>query len=597
MNSQCTHWVNHPSPPVHGNVSWDHKNACMEERSRGPLPPIVGTPQTTENGPKPPVLRGGEEAQEGSAKSTPRKSHQAVRPTPSSRPPSAPPSSVAEGELPSDHISEYPSQSTHTSDSGPTRPALTFVGRTPSYADSDSDDVSMETGPDGPNPPRFLRPRSTPPPPTFHAKTPVQGTEFEQDIYTYMYWAILRITAVEEDMSDLMLTLTQAVASIQEATMAASSAFGPGGLKYEAMDALKDQHHTSCATVESTVSSLGARVTVLQSAIDDLRRQAPPPARPPRSFDRPTSPAPVSAPSIPAPAPSPAHFPPPLADGDQSQNSNPPAMSLSLAQVERELSQPGISAKRRKNVLKQRSRLLGLVTPEVQAWAEQQSPVPSNQVSTTPAPSAPSAPSPPHEEDTPWSVIAARNASKPLTLKSRRVANRDNSNLWIVWFTDSAPKEEECLTDCVMWSLVNSIDKSVYGFEALSVNWSGCGKGPSIMIRFSGTTIANNIDTHCGEIRKRLAHGKDVRTVTLTKNVRRSKVVVASVPCMDPINGDVPYTIAHVTEEMAKNPLFKRLKFISHPHWLTDNLELRTLGNIAFVFEDPDGSYADDLIF
>ena len=623
----------------HGNVSRDHKAARMGERRRGPLS-SVNNPQPADDGLD--VTAGGpDDTPEGNAGPTQRK-HRLREPLVPARPPSAPQpppinnsaneppivlvpsSSAADGELSGDHISDFPSQVVQNTHSVPTGVAFVPAESQLSYASSEGDgDVAMGTSPDDVNLSGCIcgapspRSRSSPPPPSFPARSQESESDsnpeswFIRDLYTFMNWTGPRVAEIEENVSKLRSLLSNLARTLS--------------VVQDTMSSMKEQQHTSCAAIESAVSGLDARATVLQTAVNDLRRQNPPQPRPPHALDNSPSP-PVHVPA--PPPPTPALVSPPSVPEGRNSSSNPPANSLTLEQVERELSQPGISPNRKKNVIKRRNVLLELVSPEVRAWAARQDaaradgialPPPTTSdprtpntsmppVTTTPAQAqptftqaqptpAPTVPTPPtHGEDTSWSTVAAKNANKPLTLKARRVASRDDSNLWIIRFTDSPPREEQRMTDRAMWSVVNSIDKSVYGFEALSVNWSGRGKGPSIMIRFSGTTIAANIDTHSAEIRRRLAHGKDIRTITLTKNVRCSKVVVTGIPCTDPLNGDAPYTIARVTEEMSKNPLFERLKFVSQPHWLTEDLESKTFGNVAFVFEDPDGSYTDDLI-
>ena len=594
----------------------------MEGHRRGPLS-STNTPQSTEDGLDSPALMGSKDTPEGSIGPSQRK-HRPRDPVPPPHPSPAPqprpaatpavgspavlvPSSSATGgELAGDHISEFPSQTTQVTDPEPAMVVPASSERALSYAPTEEDEgVAMEISPDDLAPSGChcnvlpTRTRSSTPPPSFPAEHQSSGlnpeSTFIEDLYKYMNWTAPRVSEIEGDVSGLRSILSEFTRTLTA--------------MQETMNAMKEQQRASHAVVESAVSGLGARVTVLQTAVDDLRRLNPPPTRPPRSSDRPSS-LPVHTPVPPANTPALVPLPPPISRG-QTASSNPPVKSLTLMQVENELSQPGISPKRQKNVLKQRSKLLELAPPEVQAWVAQQDaartsnalntpptvPItPSTTNQTPPAPALTASQPPAQSKEAPWSVVAARGANKPLTLRNRRVANRDDSNLWIIRFTDSAPREEERLTDHAMWSRVNSIDKSVYGFEALSVSWSGRGKGPSIMIRFSGTTITANIDTHSAEIRRRLAHGKDIRTITLTKNVRCSKVVVTGIPCTDPLNGDAPYTIARVTEEMSKNPLFARLKFISQPHWLTDDLDQKIYGNVAFVFEDPDGSYVDDLI-
>ena len=346
----------------HGNVSRDQKAAQMGERRRGPLS-SVNNPQPTDDGLDVPAVRGPDDTPEGNAGPMQRKNRlrdtfvptrppSAPQPPPASNPANEPPvvlvpsSSAADGELSGDYISDFPSQVVQDTHSAPTRVTFVPTESQLSYASGEEDgDVAMGTGPDDVNrsgctcgaPPS--RSRSTPPPPSFPARSQESEPEsnpeswFIRDLYTFMNWTGPRVAEIEENVSELRSVLSNLARTLS--------------VVQDTMSSMKEQQRTSCATIESTVSGLDARATVLQTAINDLRRQNPPQPRTPHTLDSSLSP-PVHIPAPPPPAPA-IVSPPPVPEGRNS-SSNPPANSLTLEQVERELSQPGISPNRKKTL-------------------------------------------------------------------------------------------------------------------------------------------------------------------------------------------------------------------------------------------------------
>lgn len=116
------------------------------------------------------------------------------------------------------------------------------------------------------------------------------------------------------------------------------------------------------------------------------------------------------------------------------------------------------------------------------------------------------------------------------------------------------------------------------------------------MIRFASADSKLNIDTHGPKIRERLAHGEPLASVTLTRNIRCSKLVIANVPCLDPVNMDRTTPITEVIEELKKDHLYSGLAIVQKPRWTSTDLTGKAYGSISFVFEDHDGSEADRLL-
>ena len=152
------------------------------------------------------------------------------------------------------------------------------------------------------------------------------------------------------------------------------------------------------------------------------------------------------------------------------------------------------------------------------------------------------------------------------------------------------------MSDMEMWRAVNSLNKENFGFEAKSVSWSGRGLGPSIMIRFASTDTHHIIDAHSQNIRQRLAHGIPIHLISLTKNIRCSKLVIANVPCQHPDNMDQVVPIADVISELKKDEQYRGLSIVQGPRWTAADLSEKLFGSVSFVFEDPDGSTADKML-
>ena len=386
---------------------------------------------------------------------------------------------------------------------------------------------------------------------------------------------------------------------------------------------------------DATTKTLTSRLDLIESSIAEIKRsiyqrqpdqrartsQLPSPFQPPEPNMK-------TRPTIPAPHAATANLPPTPA------HQKKPADTMSIIEIQQELGSGTTGKNRTKTLTSQLTKLMTMAPKEIAEFASRKtdgrptdlSPnlpfdqanwdtmdVTTDQFEDLNSPPktariAPPAVPPQGQAEQSWAQVTrngshSKNPSPPknTTLlpqaqspppqKRRRV---DDSQMWIMRFTSGAPPLDKRLTDQKMWSLVNSINKENIPFEAKSVAWSRGGVGPSIMIRFSAFDKFDDIDAHSREIRRRLAHDNPIESITLTKNVKCSKIAIENIPCQSEDNMDEVIPIEDVTAELRKNPLYCRLNMVQPPRWVTQDLHERTHGTINFTFEDPDGSYADD---
>jgi hypothetical protein len=116
-----------------------------------------------------------------------------------------------------------------------------------------------------------------------------------------------------------------------------------------------------------------------------------------------------------------------------------------------------------------------------------------------------------------------------------------------------------------MWSLVNSINKEHVPFEAKSISWSRGGFRPSIMIHFSSFDKVENIDAQSRKIHLHLAHGNHLESITMTKNIKCSKIAIDNIPCGSEDNMDQTTPVEVVATELWKNSLYDRLILVQQP--------------------------------
>ena len=85
------------------------------------------------------------------------------------------------------------------------------------------------------------------------------------------------------------------------------------------------------------------------------------------------------------------------------------------------------------------------------------------------------------------------------------------------------------------------------------------------MIRFSAFDKFDDIDAHSREICQRLAHDNPIESITLTKNVKCSKIAIKNIPCQSEDNMDEAIPIEAIIAELRKNPLYCRLNMVQPP--------------------------------
>ena len=172
----------------------------------------------------------------------------------------------------------------------------------------------------------------------------------------------------------------------------------------------------------------------------------------------------------------------------------------------------------------------------------------------------------------------------------------DDSQSWIIRFHGHPPPYAERMTDKEMFNRVNCIPKDRWRFDVLTARWTRNGEGHAITLRFSSDSTDAAVQAHQIAILERLNHG--VPSATLTKNFMWSRVVIASVPCLDDIDEDgteIHTPIETVVEQLQRMPLFQRLNVTLAPRWEL-NLEGKRFANITFAFEDPFGDLARNFI-
>lgn len=167
----------------------------------------------------------------------------------------------------------------------------------------------------------------------------------------------------------------------------------------------------------------------------------------------------------------------------------------------------------------------------------------------------------------------------------------DDTQAWSIRFPNPVPIESR-ITDREMFYRINSADKSVWNFQAVSARWSP--NGGSIVIRFSGETKLNAIEFHQLEFLHRLNHG--VKEAVFLRNFKWSKINIYNVPCIEDIDADgseIFTDISTIEKQLLANPLYSRLNVTLRPRWMGD-LTGTTCATVGFAFEDPFGDMAKD---
>lgn len=478
-------------------------------------------------------------------------------------------------------------------------------GELPSDPVTQCSPVELELGCDMSPMPTSLHPQS----PVLSGILNLGNNEFEQNVYSFMEWSIVNQKAT----SMAIFELQNIMHDVNKALTEIGTAFAPEGPVLETIHKLTNETRYTNGHISGLINEVDRKITGITLKINDTKASTPPPLPPcpdhPSALLAPTAAHPIQ--SIPLPQPLPQQ-PPTMGIATPPPK---PISQLAIAEVDTLLSQPGLSKNRKKNLTQHRNTLIYFLPPQMQEWVAN-APNYLPEIKQTDDPFTPEAwtevdqvvsnlnqakPTPTNKPDE-WTMVVKRNASSdkrnmafstPTAPPRRQPVN--DTQLWILCFGDTPPDPDQCLTDTKMWALVNSIDKERFPFEAKSVTWSNRGNGSNVMIRFSALDKYENIDTQSHHIRRWLAHGHLLKTITFTKNVRCSKLVIANVPCRDEDNMDQVISIDKIEDELKKNPHFKCLSLVQRPRWTSSNLENKTYGSVSFIFEGPDGSSADEI--
>ena len=152
------------------------------------------------------------------------------------------------------------------------------------------------------------------------------------------------------------------------------------------------------------------------------------------------------------------------------------------------------------------------------------------------------------------------------------------------------------MSDREMFNRVNSICKDRWRFDVLTAKWTRNGEGSAISLRFSSDSTDAAIQAHQIAIIEHLNHG--IPSATLTRNLTWSRVVIASVPCMDGRDEDgieIFTPIESISKQLHHLPAFQRLNITLAPRWELD-MEGKCFANITLAFEDPFGDLAHDIV-
>jgi hypothetical protein len=509
-----------------------------------------------------------------------------------------------------------------------------------SDADTDTDQLEYAT----PTPTRRPTPieiclpeaPSIPPPPHFSDAQDGANSGFEQDMYNSANWSTtnqLRTASTLEDIKRALRLLTPHISELD--ALFNENGFFPlmfykftgileeSTRKAEASAAViigkTDQILNSLTGGDSRpdpmiidgkddpVKSLTSRLDSIESSISEIKRallQRRPDQQGQAVQNPPNMPQRTAPPRAPPP--------PIIADPTPPPPQKKPVDTMSILEIQQELMSGSASKNRKRNLSNQVSRLMTMAPKEIAEFAARNPEDPGTQPELTLNPISSTA-QPSHPEQS-WAQVAKNGAhsGSPLVPKvtpppptnhyhrdqqtaPQRRRRLDDSQMWIIRFINGAPPNDDRLTDQKMWSLANSINKEHFPFEAKSISWSRGGSGPSIMIRFSSFDKVENIDAQSREIRLRLAHGNPLESITMTKNVKCSKIAIDNIPCRSEDDMDQVTPVEAVATELRKNPLYNRLVLVQQPRWVTQDLEDKEFGTVNFTFEDPEGLLADEL--
>ena len=193
----------------------------------------------------------------------------------------------------------------------------------------------------------------------------------------------------------------------------------------------------------------------------------------------------------------------------------------------------------------------------------------------------------------------SRSIPLPIATPRNRPPPVDTSQAWIIQFAHGTQRITSRMTDREMWRRVNSIDKSVYPFDALTVRWSAQGRGNEIVLCFKASDTDTAILAHSDAIKKGLAHGVPLSNITLARNFRHSKVVITGVPTHvhqhPPAGTRQPVDLPTLIREVHKESLYADLDVVQGPRWVTRDHEQKRVGNVYILIADPGDYYAQTL--
>ena len=329
----------------------------------------------------------------------------------------------------------------------------------------------------------------------------------------------------------------------------------------------------SNADILRAISGISARIDTLERRIADPKPRPLSPAPGPKKplADR------ISTSSTPATPPSQLH--------------PPPVPSLTLHQLNAEISDGKASATRKSKLKKRVKELesifssgdisrqtltLSDIQAKAQAIAAESSRFHSPATWYTTSSSAIIAPTPINPKGKSVSFTASSPApSRPTTPARPLTPSASQKLLWQIRFPEPVPLHEQ-LDACKVWDLLRPLSAPSHNFPInLNRSWwsTAQGKSPSgwsLMLQFSEDTNPAFIPPNKSGITGLLGHGHDVAKLVFQEWAPTSSLFLSNVPYRSP-SSNAPYTQDALLLEMGRYPCLK-LEFVSpSPRWTPAN--------------------------